>query len=94
MACTTEYALMLAAATAFAAASAALVVEIGSVAGAPLAPATIVAVVTSGVAFIKAREDVAKCLQHSGMFSQAEQMHDETQRLSQELDDLRARAGV
>jgi hypothetical protein len=39
-------------------------------------------------------EDAAKCLQHSGRFSQAEQVHDETQRLAQELDDLRARAGV
>jgi hypothetical protein len=94
MACTTEYAIMLAAATAFAGASAALAVEIGSVAGTPLAPATIILVVSTGAAFIKAREDVKKCLEHSGLFSSAERMHDETQQLEAELNDLQARANV
>jgi hypothetical protein len=94
MSCVGEYAVMLGTATAFAAASAALVAEIGSGAGAPLAPATIALVITTGAAFVKAREDVKKCLQTSGLFSQAEQLGDETDRLEAELVDLQQRAAV
>jgi hypothetical protein len=94
MSCVGEYAVMLGAATAFAAASAALAAEIASGAGVPLAPATIALVITTGAAFIKAREDVKKCLQSSGLFSQAEGLGQETDQLDAELAELSQRANV
>jgi hypothetical protein len=88
MACTDKFFLAMAAAAAFAAASAALVAEIGSGVGVVAAPATIALVITTGATFVAAEIALSECMKGTGRVSEADIVEQEANQLAYELDQL------
>lgn len=88
MACTDKFFTAMAAAAAFAGASAALAAELGSGVGAVAAPATIALVISTGATFVAAEIALSECMKGSGRVSEADAVEQEANQLAYELDQL------
>jgi len=94
MACLGEYIGYCGSAVVAGAALAAIVIEVGSVAGAPLTVPTAVAGIAAALALISSGMAYSNCLENAGKADEAQRMREEMDQIQREIDRLQELVGA